>query len=108
MGITKINRAQWSTYFDAFSKKLIRNHRVDYAEIRVFSADIGAQQQTRWLPLEGITFDAKNDLLEVMVENLDHLVLHPEEIYVDEADDGILASFEVLRRDGTREIIELR
>lgn len=108
MGIKKIERTRWDTYFNAFSQTLMRSHRVDYAEIRVLSTEFGAQQETTWLPLQGITFDAKSDLLEVLVENMDHLVWHPSEIYVDEAADGTLMRFEVLRKDGTREIIELR
>jgi hypothetical protein len=108
MSIKKIDRAQWVSYFDTFSKRLIQTHRTDYAEIRVFSPEDGAQPETSWLPLAGITYDPRSDLLEVLVENMDHLVLHPEEIYVDETATGILSSLEVIRKDGTKEIVEVR
>src|SRR5690606_26055696 len=90
-----------------FSKKKDDTGRVDYAEIRVFSPEDGAQPETRWLPLLGLTYDPKDDLLDVAVEGLDHLVGHPEAIYVDEAH-GRLDRFEVVRRDGTREVIAIR
>lgn len=108
MSIRKIGRTQWRVYFDAFSKQLRDERRTDYAEVRVFSQEDGAQQETTWLPLRGITFDPKSDQLGVIVDHLDHRVDHPSEIYVDEADGGELLRFEVLRQDGTMEIIELR
>ncbi|HLT47264.1 MAG TPA: DUF5335 family protein [Rubricoccaceae bacterium] len=107
MAIRPLPRAAWNDYFDAFSKKKDDTGRVDYAEIRVFSPEDGAQPETRWLPLLGLTYDPKDDLLDVAVEGLDHLVGHPEAIYVDEAH-GRLDRFEVVRRDGTREVIEIR
>ncbi len=108
MAIKKIERADWSAYFDAFSKPFAQGRRVDYAEIRVFSPEVGAQPATTWLPLAGITYDAQNDLLEVAVANLDHLVFHPATIYVDEAGEGVISSMQITRQDGTREVIELR
>jgi hypothetical protein len=108
MAIKKIDQANWASYFDAFSRNLIRSRRSDYAEIRVFSMEDGAQPETAWLPLAGITYDAKGDLLEIQVTNLDHLILHPAEIYVDEAGAGVIASLEIVRQDGVKEIIELR
>src|SRR5688500_15080725 len=107
MSIRSLPREEWSAYFDRFSKTKDDAGRVDYAEIRVFSPEIGAQQETSWVPLQGLTYDAKDDLLEVTVPGLDHLVAHPTAIHVDEAA-GRLNSFEVVRRDGTREIIEIR
>ena len=108
MSIKKIDSTEWASYFDAFSRKLARTHRTDYAEIRVFSPEDGAQTETSWLPLSGITYDAKSDLLETLVENMDHLVLHPQEIYVDETEPDILNSLEVIRKDGTKEVVEVR
>jgi hypothetical protein len=107
MAIRTLPRAEWNDYFDAFSKQKDDAGRIDYAEIRVFSANDGAQPETRWLPLQGLTYDPKDDLLDIAVTNLDHLVAHPQTIYVDEAH-GRLDRFEVVRKDGTREIIELR
>lgn len=109
MAVRKIERAEWRAYFDAFSRPLARGARTEYAEIRVFSPDIGAQPETRWLPLRGIAYDERHDLLDVAVEHMDHRILHPREIYVDEGPGGeVLCSMEVVEQDGTREVIELR
>lgn len=107
MAIRTLPHAEWNDYFDAFSRKKGDSGRVDYAEIRVFSPEDGAQPETRWLPLQGLTYDPKDDLLDIAVTDLDHLVGHPEAIFVDEVQ-GRLDRFEVVRRDGTREIVEIR
>ena len=107
MSIRTLPRAEWNDYFDAFSHTKSDTGRIDHAEIRVLSLEDGAQLQTHWVPLQGLTYDPKGDLLEVIMTGLDHLVGHPEAIYVDE-EAGHLDRLEVVRRDGTKEIIELR
>ncbi len=108
MSVKKLEKKAWKAYFNGLSKPYMRHERTDYAEIRVFSQEIGAQPETSWLPLEGITYDEKDDLLEVNVEHLDHLVYQPEEIYVEETPEGVLTTLEIIRKDGIKEIIELR
>lgn len=108
MSIKKLDKKAWKDYFNGLSKSYMRHERMDYAEIRVFSQEIGAQPETSWLPLEGITYDDRDDLLEVNVQHLDHLVYQPEEIYIDETPDGVLTTLEIIRKDGIKEIIELR
>lgn len=108
MSIRKLDPGQWSTFFDTFSQRMLREHRTDYAEIRVLSAENGAHRETAWLPLRGITFDRKDALLEIQVENMDHLILRPTEIYLDELDGGVLAALRVTRADGTVDLVELR
>jgi hypothetical protein len=61
-----------------------------------------------WLPLRGITYDPKDDLIEVALDGLDHLIRHPKEVYVDEDVGGGLMSVAVVTADGTREIVKLR
>jgi hypothetical protein len=107
MPIRTLPPTEWAGFFNAFSKAKAGAHRIDYAEIRVLSPEIGAQPQTRWLPLDGITYDSKGDLLEVSVSGLDHLIGHPATIYVDETS-GRLDRFEVVRSDGTRDLVEIR
>jgi hypothetical protein len=107
MATRLLPRAEWNDYFDAFSKTKADAGRIDYAEIRVFSPEDGAQPETRWLPLQGLTYDPKDDVLDIAVTGLDHLVGQPKAIWVDEAG-GRLDRFEVVRRDGTREVIEIR
>lgn len=41
------------------------------------------------------------------IEGLDHLIRKPKEVYVDE-DVGGLTSVEIVREDGSRDIVKLR
>jgi hypothetical protein len=77
------------------------------AEIDVESLALGAQVEGKWLPLFGIVYDPKNDLIEIAVEELDHMVHKPREIYVDEGSTGLI-SLEVLDGDGVRHIVQFR
>jgi len=52
-------------------------------EIEVASLDLGDQVQAKWLPLIGITYDPKDDVVEVALEGLDHMIHRPREMYMD-------------------------
>lgn len=108
MAVKKLERSEWQTFFDTFSKNFLKDDQPEYAEIQILSEDMGAQPETGWLVLEGITYDSGDDLLDIKVENLDRMILHPSEIYVDEDTGGWITSMEIVERDGTKDIIEIR
>lgn len=108
MSIREIEKKDWQNYFNSFSKKFLKDEQPEYAEIRILADSIGMQPETQWMILKGITYDLKADLLDIELDNLNRLIHHPEKIYVDEADDGWLLSFEVVQPDGTKNIIETR
>jgi hypothetical protein len=103
MAIRKIDRAQWRNFFDRVTKGLVGKR----AEIEVDSLDLGSQIEAEWLPLLGIAYDPKDDVLEVALDGLDHLIAKPQEIYIEEGGAG-LASLQVIDRDGVSQIVKLR
>jgi hypothetical protein len=100
---TKLEKSTWQPYFDAVSK-ILPGKRV---EIEVAALNLGDQIEAEWLPLLGITYDPKDDLLEVALEGVDHLIPRPREIWV-EAEGLDLSSIEVIDSNGVRQIIVLR
>jgi hypothetical protein len=77
------------------------------AELEAASLGLGDQVAVEWVALGGITYDPKDDLVEVILEDLDHLIRKPQEIWVDE--EGLaLASLEVVDGEGVRHILKLR
>ena len=103
MAISKLEKDVWHPYFDNMAH-LLEGKRVD---IEIDALAIGSQQEASWLPLLGIVYDYRNDLLEVALEGLDHLIYHPSEIFVDQ--NGVeLLSMEVIDADAVRHIIKLR
>jgi hypothetical protein len=103
MAIHKLEKSSWQTYLDKVSKTLVGKQ----TEIEVDALDIGAQIEAEWIPLQGITYDPKNDLVEVLVEGLDHLIRDPGEIWVDHGPAG-LTSMEIIGTDGVKQIIRFR
>jgi hypothetical protein len=103
MALLKLEKTQWRAFFDQVSKRLIGKR----AEIEVASLALGAQVEAKWLPLLGVAYDPKNDLIEIALEDVDHMVRAPREVYVDEGVAGLL-SMEVIDGDGVQHIVQFR
>jgi hypothetical protein len=104
MAAERIDRSQWEPYFDRLTRSLIGKT----AEIEVASLDLGDQIDAEWVPLIGITYDPKDDLIEVALEDLDHLIPSPKEVYVDMAVGDVLVAVEIIDADGARQIVKMR
>lgn len=104
MATAKLDKAVWQQTFDQMSKSQLVGKEV---EIEVLGLDIGDQIEQEWIQLLGISYDPKNDLIEILVEGLDHLIRQPREVWVDHGAAG-LASMEVIDADDVRQIIRLR
>jgi hypothetical protein len=104
MATVKLDKAAWQKYFDQMSKTQLVGKQV---EIEVMSLKLGDQIEQEWIQLLGISYDPKNDLVEILVEGLDHLIRKPREVWVDHGAAG-LASIEVVDADDVRQLIRLR
>ncbi|MET0815448.1 MAG: DUF5335 family protein [Pseudoxanthomonas sp.] len=103
MSIEKLDKGSWGTYFDSMSKVLTGKQ----AEIDVESLSLGVQVESRFAPLNGITYDHKSEMLEIMLERWEHNIPHVTEIWVDH--DGVsLNSIRVVDTEGVEQIIKLR
>jgi hypothetical protein len=103
MALLKLEKRQWHVYFDRLSKGLVGKQ----VEIEVASLALGAQVEAEWLPLLGIVYEPRTDVLEIALEGLDHMIRRPREIYADE--EGIvLASLEIVDGGDVRHIVRLR
>jgi len=105
---TKITKKQWQKYFDTFSRKFLKDDQPEYVEIQIISKEIGVQPETQWTILKGITYDPKSDILEIQVENMEHNISHPEEIYVNEEENGWLTGMMVIQEGGEKNILDIR
>jgi hypothetical protein len=99
----KLEKSQWSVYFDLISKALTGKR----AEIEVASLKLGHQIEVEWLPIYGISYDPKDDVIVLALEGHDHLIHKPTEIYI-EGEGLELSSLEVIDADGVRQIVVLR
>jgi len=78
-----------------------------WAEIEVASLDLGDQITAEWIPMIGITYDSKDDLVDVALDRYDHLIRHPKQVVVDEQG-GALTSVAVIDADGARQIVRMK
>lgn len=102
----ELPREAWSSTFDAFTKRFLTDHRPENAEIEIVSPDLGDQFRSRERIL-GITYDRKKDSIEFALAEGDHRIIEPREVWVEQEDDGFIRLVEVLRPDGTRELIRI-
>jgi hypothetical protein len=63
--------------------------------------------QAKWLPLIGVTYDPKDDIVEVALEGLDHMIHRPREIYVEDSA-GTFTSIEIADADGVKQIVRFK
>jgi hypothetical protein len=103
MAIRKLDRGEWLV----FCARATRGLAGKRAEIEITSLSVGAQVEAKWLPFRGMAYDARNDTIEIALEGRDHRVRDVLELYVDEEPIG-LTSFELVGRDGARQIVLLR
>jgi hypothetical protein len=103
MAAEQIDRARWAPLFDAITRTLVGKQ----AEIEVASLDVGDQIEAHWAPLIGITYDDKDDLIEIALDQLDHLIRSPRAVFVDEGVGGIVA-IAIEDGDGGRQIVRLK
>ena len=103
MTIRRLQRDDWS----GFCIHVTRGFLGKRVGIEVTSLQIGFQPEARRLPLIGISYDPKSDVLELLLGELEHLIRAPREFYVDEELLGI-TSLQIIDAEGVRQIVTLR
>jgi hypothetical protein len=105
MNTLSLRKAVWKSYFETMSDVLIGK----LAEVEVATLGLGDQIVANRLPLLGITYDTKDDLVDVSLggENqLNRLIRHPSEIQIVEDVDG-LRSIAITSGDGAVHVLRL-
>jgi hypothetical protein len=103
MTIQRVDKSQWRPFLDAISK-LIEGK---VAEVEVASLKLGDQTEAEWLPLLGITYDPRDDVVDIELDGVDHIITKPREIYFDGDVNG-LTVLGVVDGDGVRQIVKLK
>jgi len=104
----QLPRENWQAYFDRFTREHLKPDRPGAATVEVISPAFGDQVEEAAARLLGLTYDPKSEAFEVLLEDIDHLVFHPNEIWILEGEPGLIATIEVVAADGSKEIIYVR
>lgn len=105
---TQIPRDEWSDYFDNFTRQHLRNDPPDLVTLEVLSPRLGDQVYAQNARLLGLSFDPHSEAFEVLIDGADHMIFQPAEIWVLEGDTAVIAVFELVHADGTRQLIHVK
>lgn len=103
MATEQLSHERWKPFFDRVSESLTGKQ----VHIEVASLAVGDQVSAEWMGLHGITYDDKDDIVEIALEGLDHIIRKPNELYAEYAGEG-LVSMEIIDSEGTRRIIKFK
>jgi hypothetical protein len=103
MALIQLAKSQWQNYFDRISKEL----GAKLVEVEVTGLKLGDQLEVDWLPLLGLSYDPKDDIMVVFVEGIEHNIQHPKQIDVEQDIEG-LYSMEVVDDSGEHHIMLLK
>jgi Family of unknown function (DUF5335) len=102
MGSRELDKPEWQSFCDRFSKALLGHRSTTGTASLVVNQEIVAE----WVPLLGFSYDPKKDDLEITLRDLDHRVRQPRALYVDEGPRGV-AGFEIIDAAGLRHRLAL-
>jgi hypothetical protein len=108
MTTRRVSQEEWKTLFDRFTQRYLRDEVPETVTIEVVSPEIGDQFATEDVRIFGVTYDPKSNALELALEESEHLVFSPVDLWVVENEaDGFLEAIDLVRADGTKEIMHL-
>ncbi len=99
-----LDKSIWKPYLDHVSKTIATGKQV---LIEVASLALGDQIEAEWVPVLGIVYDPKNDLVELALEDLDHLIHGPSKIYAETGPVG-LQSLDIIDHNDVHHIVLFR
>lgn len=99
----ELKKESWSAYFE----KLTRALQGKQALVEVGGLPMGNPVAVQWIALLGITYDRKDDLLDLDLGEIEHIIHHPVAIHV-EATATDVRGIEVVDADRTKHVVRLR
>ena len=105
MTVQKLEKSEWFPFFEYVSAALLTGKR---AEIEVLSDRLGAQVEADWTPVFGIVYDYKDDIIDISLENTNHVIQGAREIYIDIAAVDDLAQIAVADGNGAWHHVKIR
>ncbi len=99
-----IAKSEWKSYFNDVSKAL---GNVE-AEVEVEALGIFDEKEVEWLPIKGITYDPKDDVVSLLFDKVDHLIRKPYEITVEKDGDGIKEITITSEEDASKTVVRFK
>ncbi len=91
MGSKVLAKAEWAAYFSHLHEA-VQGKEI---KIEIVGATVGDQILVKSTPLLGATYEVKQDMLELLVEGMTHVIERPRKITVQD-EEGEVVAIEVL------------
>ena len=112
MPTQEIPRKEWNNFFDTFS----RQHEGWLATLEVFGPEIGAQEEARELPLEGVSIASGTNEPETIAisigkspeDHLSHTIVEPAHVWLEQTEEGANAALEIESENETKTLLRFR
>jgi hypothetical protein len=109
METREIARAEWTSFFDAFS----RQHDAWLVTVQAIDTDVGARTQGWNLRFRGLTWDpdelAITLSLEAMSgEHLTHIVQRPTHVLLEQLENGVVGGVQLQSADAANTVMRFR
>jgi hypothetical protein len=105
---TQVPRERLAEYFDEYTKRFLRDGSPEAVDVEVLEPDLGDQSVVQGARLIGITYDARDNVLELELDSGDHRINAPGEVWTVEEADGFLSAIEVGCPDGSKQIVSVK
>ena len=112
MATQEIPRDQWPSFFEMFTQQ----HEGWLASLEVFASDIGAQEEARDLPLEGISTTSKDDKPQAIAislgksaaDHITHTIADPTRLWMEQTTQRANAALEIESGDKVKTLLRFR
>jgi len=98
-----VERDEWAALAGGLSRQL----KGAQVEIEVAALGFGDQIQTEWVPILGLAYDPKDDIFEVVVAGLDHIIHDPESLVI-QMEGAVAHNLAIGTKGGDRHILRFR
>jgi hypothetical protein len=112
MTTKEIPHEEWKNFFDIFS----RQHEGWLATLEIFGPEVGAQQEARDLPLEGVSIASGDNgsyaiainLGKTSGDHITHTITEPEHVWLEQTTEGANAALEIESANQIKTLLRFR
>lgn len=112
METREIPRNEWTSFFDVFNQQ----HEGWLATLEVFGPEVGAQEEARDLPFEGVSLASSDNELETIAislarnpeDHLSHTIIKPEHVWFEQNTQVENVALEIESADDTKTLMRFR
>ena len=98
-----IDKKDWKDYFETLTDRISGEQIL----IEIVSDTIGDQIEANWIPFFGVTYDHKDDIIDISAEHLNHMVRRPQAITVHH-DNNHHAVIEIVNAEAEKHILKFK